>query len=213
MDRRVKFIETRWSEQLAYVIGLIASDGNLSPDGRHINITSKDIEITQHVKDILCLSNTIGKKARGGSTEKKYHVLQFGSKNFYAFLLSIGLTPAKSKTIQKILIPDAFFCYFLRGCIDGDGNIHESRHPESKHVQLRLSLASASKSFLTWMLENIQRIHGIRGGWITTMDKKSAHILRFGKRDSIQIFKAMYAHTQMYALQRKLAIAKKYLGE
>lgn len=213
MDRRIKYIETTWSEQLAYVVGIITSDGNLSSDGRHINITSKDLEMVQNVKEILHLSNTIGRKARGGSIEKKYYVLQFGSKNFYAFLLSIGLTPAKSKTIQKVLVPNMFFSDFLRGCIDGDGNIYESKHPESKHVQLRLTLASASKPFLIWILASIQKIHKIQGGWIVTVEKKSAHMLRFGKSDSIQIFRAMYAHSRRYALQRKLAIAEKYLGE
>lgn len=213
MDRRVKYIETKWSEQLAYVVGIITSDGNLSSDGRHINITSKDLEMVQNVKEILHLSNTIGRKARGGSIEKKYYVLQFGSKNFYAFLLSIGLTPAKSKTIQKVLVPDIFFSDFLRGCIDGDGNIYESKHPESKHLQLRLTLASASKPFLIWILASIQKIYKIQGGWIVTVEKKSAHMLRFGKSDSIQILRAMYAHSRRYALQRKLTIAEKYLGE
>lgn len=213
MDRRIKYIETKWSRQLAYVIGLITSDGNLSPDGRHINITSKDIEIVQYVKNILKLSNTIGRKARGGSVEKKYYVLQFGSKNFYAFLLSIGLTPAKSKTLQKISVPDTLFFDFLRGCIDGDGNINEFKHPESKRMQLRLSLASASKPFLLWMLASIQRIYTIEGGWVIEPKKKSACLLRFGKNDSIQILKAMYAHSRGYALQRKLAVAEKYLGE
>ena len=213
MDRRIKYIDTNWSGLLAYVIGIITTDGNLSPDGRHINITSKDLEMVQNVKDILHLTNTFSRKARGGSTAKKYYVLQFGSKNFYAFLLSIGLTPAKSKTIKKVLIPDIFFSDFLRGCIDGDGNIYESKHPESKHLQLRLTLASASKPFLVWMLSKIRWIHKIHGGWITKPDKKSTYLLRFGKSDSIQIFRAMYAKSRRYSLQRKLAVAKKYLGE
>ena len=213
MDKRVKHIETKWSELLAYVVGIITSDGNLSSDGRHINITSKDLEMVQNVKDILHLTNMFSRKARGGSTEKEYYVLQFGSKNFYAFLLSIGLTPAKSKTIRKVLVPDAFFSDFLRGCFDGDGNIYESKHPESKHMQLRLTLASASESFLIWMLKSIRRIHKINGGWITKVDKKSTCLLRFGKNDSIQIFRAMYANSRRYALQRKVAVVEKYLGE
>ena len=213
MDKRIKYIETKWSNLLAYVIGIITTDGNLSPDGRHINITSKDLEMVQNVKDILNLTNTFSRKSRGGSTEKKYYVLQFGSKNFFAFLLTIGLMPAKSKTLKKVLVPDIFFSDFLRGCIDGDGNIYESKHPESRHLQLRLTLASASKPFLIWMLKSIRRIHQIDGGWINTVENKSTHMLRFGKNDSIQILKAMYAKSRRYALQRKLATAEKYLGE
>ena len=34
-----------WSSDLACVIGLIATDGNLSPDGRHLLVRSKDRDI------------------------------------------------------------------------------------------------------------------------------------------------------------------------
>ena len=55
-------ISTEWSPELAYVIGLIASDGNLSSDGRHINITSKDEVMLQNVRLCLKIRNKIGLK-------------------------------------------------------------------------------------------------------------------------------------------------------
>ncbi len=59
MKRRSK-VDTAWSPELAYVVGIIATDGNLSPDGRHINITSKDEEMVQTVKKLLRLDNKKG---------------------------------------------------------------------------------------------------------------------------------------------------------
>ena len=41
----------QWNHDFAYAIGLITTDGNLSPDGRHINLTSKDEEIILIKKD------------------------------------------------------------------------------------------------------------------------------------------------------------------
>jgi hypothetical protein len=213
MDRRLNYVETAWSAPLAYVVGLIASDGNVSSDGRHINITSKDLELVSHVKEVLNLANVIGRKARGGSPDKKYYVLQFGSKNFYAFLLSIGLTPAKSKTIARVEVPNTFFSDFLRGCVDGDGSIVETKHPESKHPQLRLILASASKPFLEWTLSVTRAGFGVQGGSISKCAYKSAYLLRFGKSDSIVLLRAMYAKPESPALTRKRVIALKYLGE
>jgi len=35
----------------------------------------------------------------------------------------IGITPAKSHTINQIIIPEEFFRDFLRGHLDGDGSI------------------------------------------------------------------------------------------
>ena len=40
-----KKISTNWSAELAYAVGLIATDGCLSKDKRHIDFTSKDKEL------------------------------------------------------------------------------------------------------------------------------------------------------------------------
>lgn len=213
MGRPSKFIDVTWTHDFAYVIGLLTSDGNLSPDGRHINLTSQDKEITEYARDIFAIDNKIGRKSRGGSAVKKYYVLQFGSVQFYAFLLSIGLTPAKSKTLRSVNIPDKFFGDFMRGCIDGDGNISEITHPESRHMQLRLRIASASPVFLKWLLAEHRRVWHIKGGWIYIDKKKSVGSLCFGKRDSIKILQYMYQHKSQYYLRRKYSIALKYLGE
>ena len=59
-------------ENLWYIIGLIATDGNLSKDGRHIEITSKSKNYLISVKKALGLTIKIKKKARGGSKIKLY---------------------------------------------------------------------------------------------------------------------------------------------
>lgn len=213
MARPSKFISVKWTHDFAYAIGLLTSDGNLSPDGRHINITSKDKEMPEYVRDIFAIDNKIGKKSRGGSDIKKYYVLQFGSKQFYTFLLSIGLTPAKSKTLHSVNVPSEFFGDFVRGCVDGDGNISESVHPESNLPQIRLRIASASPAFLKWLLAEHRLLWHIKGGWIYNDEKKSVGSLCFGKKDSIDILQRMYQHKSKYYLKRKYAQALKYLGE
>lgn len=49
----------QWNVNLAYAVGLIASDGCLSKDGRHIDLTSTDIDQIQTFARILKLSNKI----------------------------------------------------------------------------------------------------------------------------------------------------------
>src|SRR3990167_11054371 len=100
--KRLNKVRIEWSSKMAYVVGLLATDGCLSIDGRHIDFTSKDLGLVEIFKENLNLSNKIGKKARGGQVEKKYFRIQFGDKSFYEFLLGIGLTPHKSKTIGPL---------------------------------------------------------------------------------------------------------------
>lgn len=206
--RRLKNVDTTWSSRLAYAIGLIASDGNLSPDGRHINLTSKDIEIIVLFKEALCLKNKIGRKGRGYTKEKKYYCIQFGDKNFYDFLLTIGLMPAKSKTLGPLRIPSIFFRDFLRGCIDGDGNINVSRHPESRHLQLRMRIYSASKPFLEWIHCEVLGSVPVFGGWIQSGD--GAFHLAYGKSDAVLLLRFLYADTSFF-LKRKYTTAEPFM--
>jgi len=209
--KRKSKVHSTWSSEFSYVLGLIATDGNLSPSGRHINITSKDLELVKGVRRILRLKNKIGRKARGYSKKKKYFVLQFGDVNFYELLLSIGLTPRKSKTIQTVAVPDRFFRDFLRGCFDGDGTLGAFRHPESYLPQIRLRIASASPNFLLWLLKTVRRLFVINGGHIYSLKNQSVQMLSFGKADSIKILQLMYYEKSVPALSRKRKIAMRFL--
>lgn len=146
-------------------------------------------------------------KARGGESEKKYYVLQFGDVNFYKFLLEIGLTPRKSKTIGRLNIPDEFFYDFLRGCFDGDGTIGTFCHPESKYLQLRVTFCSASMDFLKWLKEAISR-NGLRGYF-----RKGTRVytLTFAKYDSIKLLNLMYYDGCELYLTRKRIKAKYFM--
>lgn len=211
MAHRQCKVDCTWSANLSYVIGLIASDGNLSPDGRHVNITSKDEELLLTAKSILGLSNKLTMKARSAGSEKIYYFLQFGDIHFYEFLISIGLHPAKSKTLGEVQVPIEFFPDFLRGCIDGDGNISEYQHPESIHPQLKISLCSASPVFIRWMLGHCKQMSGVSGGYINAGGKKGIESLCFGKSDSIAIMRSIYIDADAPALSRKRVMAQSFM--
>ena len=211
--KMMKKVDTTWSPTLTYIIGVIATDGNLSPDGRHVNITSKDEALLLDIRNALGLTCQIGKKSRAALQEKKYSVLQIGDKNFYNFLLSIGLTTNKSKTIDKLKICYKFFGDFLRGCIDGDGTITSCSHPESKHKQLRIRLYSASLPFLNWIQTEIKKRLNISGGWIHTRANRSMSALSFGKADSIKILHFIYNNEESIYLDRKWQIGKTFMGK
>lgn len=210
--RRLSKVKIKWSPNFAYAIGLIATDGNLSKDGRHINFTSKDKELADLFKVCLKIDNKIGTKARGGSKEKKYFVVQFGDINFYNFLNGLGLTRAKSKIIKDLKIPDLYFVDFFRGCVDGDGSITSGNHPESRHPQLRLKLYSASPEFLAWIKNMVKINFHIHRGWMTHSSNNRCFELNYGKEDAKKIFDFIY-YSGAVCLLRKYKKAKVFMGE
>lgn len=202
-----------WNTNFAYALGLIASDGNLSPDGRHLAFISTDIDLINTFKKCLNLSNKISLKKRGSYSKsdcKKCYVVQFGNVKLYRFLRIIGLGPNKSKNIAGLSIPHRYFPDFLRGLIDGDGHIHVFRHPESKNLQLNLRVISGSYPFLKWLEKYIQD-HFRLNGKVRTMN--GAFELNYYKKSSISIFKKIYYSDTIPYLKRKFNTASLFLGE
>ena len=110
-----------WSADVAYVVGLIATDGNLGRKKATMSIVSKDTDLLETVRRCLGLVAPI-KPHVGGYGTKCHHIV-WRDRPFYDWLLGIGLTPAKSLTLGPLAIPDEYFPDFFRGCIDGDGSV------------------------------------------------------------------------------------------
>lgn len=197
-------------ENVWYIIGLIATDGNLSRDGRHINITSKDREHLFLVRDALGLQSVIGKKASGTQKEKRYSVLQFSDVHFYRYLESIGLHSRKSLTLGKINVDPRYFNDFLRGVIDGDGCIRGWIHKGNNHPQWSLDVTSAAPIFIQWLKEEIENSMHIKGKLYTYTKKgkkNKINILKFGKLAAKIIFEKTYYEGAL-ALDRKMLKGK-----
>lgn len=199
----LKKVKIKWSPGFAYIIGLIASDGNLVKDGRHINFTSKDLDLVILFKHHLKIKNKIGKKGRNKYSEKKYYFIQFGDVNFYKLLLKIGLKPRKSKTLTNLIVPKKYFFDFLRGYFDGDGNTISYFDKRWKNSYMfYLNFSSASPYFIEWLRKTINISLGIKGH-IIRQKKKSTIQLRFGKREVLILIRRMYCKRRLPSLKRK----------
>lgn len=198
----LKFVKP---EHLWYIIGLIVTDGNLSKDGRHIDITSKDRGYLFSVRKALGIENKIGRKARGGSKKKIYSTLQFGDVKFYRYLLDLGLIQRKSLTLGEIKINWHYFSDFLRGIIDGDGSISTWIHKSNRHRQWSLRITSAAPIFIKWLKDKTENYFNIKGRLYCYKykgKKNPIYILKFGKLPTKIILKSVY-YKHALSLERK----------
>ncbi len=188
---------------LWYVVGFITADGNLSSDRRHINFTSKDKELLFQLKRSLKLNNKIGCKYNF-KKDISYQI-QFGSVQFYRFLMGVGLTPAKSLSLGRLEIPGRYFFDFLRGVIDGDGNISQWVHKTNHTEQWSLRIVSGAKKFILWLKEEIERKSKVRGkfyGYKNNNRKNFIYQIKFGKLAAKIILQKCY-YKDCLALNRK----------
>jgi len=212
-----------WTPKLAYVIGLIATDGCLSIDGRHIVMRSSDLQLLRAFKKCLNLSNKIVKARNERWCKKQAYRIQFGNIQLYRWLLKIGLTPRKTYTIGELKIPDQYFSDFLRGHLDGDGSVwtYEDRwntfkNPKYVYTRLWTRFLSASKPHIQWLRKRINELLGIRGHTWERKPKRpnrttSMWEVKFAKKDSIKLLSWIYYALNVPCLKRKRKIAEKFI--
>jgi len=96
-----------WTPEVAYAVGLLATDGNLSPSGRHVSVSSAEREVLETF--LRC----VDRKAKIGNVEGGFGThglrVQIGDVGLYRWLQSIGLTPRKSLRLGSIDVPTSSF--------------------------------------------------------------------------------------------------------
>lgn len=201
-------IATDWTSNLAYAVGLLASDGCLSRPGHLIDLTSKDQEQLENFRKCVGMDLRITNKTSGGRT---YLRIQFKNALFYDFLVSIGLTPAKSKTIGALKIPREYFFDFLRGSFDGDGCTYSYFDPRWRSsFMFYTTFVSASEKHILWIRDEIYRRIKIRGH--ITGGGRTVFQLKYAKADSLRLLRKIYYVPNIVSLSRKRLKIQKMLA-
>jgi hypothetical protein len=204
-----RIISEKLNANLAYAIGLLATDGCLSKDSLLIDLTSKDREQLLNFSKCLGIDFKIGTKKNGNGDESLR--IQFKNRIFYDFLLSIGLTPRKSLTMGRLLIPDKYFFDFLRGCFDGDGCFYSywDKRWRSSHM-FYIEFISASKKHVDWIREELKKRVNV-SGHIVQDGKKNTYQLKYAKKEALVIIEKIYYNPKVVCLSRKKLKIKKAL--
>ena len=212
-------LPAEWSAEFAYVVGLIATDGNLGRKKPVITLVSKDSELLETVRS--CLALTTPTRPHGGGYANRCRHLSWHDRCLYDRFRAIGLTPAKSLTLGPLAVPDEYFADFFRGCIDGDGTIlvytdryHTAKSERYVYERLYLSIVSASYAFIDWLRTTVHRLTAVDGSLSVRQRPGTSRVwkLCYAKAESIRLLRWMYYAFDVPCLQRKRAKAEKFLG-
>ena len=136
------FFEKINNANQAYILGFIASDGNLYKREGHegqiqITLYQDDKEILERILQVMQSNHPI----KIGTT-KKTATITFVSEKMYNDLLKIGLTPNKTLNLQieEIFnnIPKKYWTDFIRGYFDGDGTVYINDKPNKGYAAIAL---------------------------------------------------------------------------
>jgi predicted GIY-YIG superfamily endonuclease len=198
-----------WSAELAYAVGLIATDGCLSSDRKTVAQVSKDLDLLETFK--RCIGTAAPIRPHGTALR-----VQISDVGLYRWLETIGLTPKKSLTLGPLAVPDDLIAHVVRGLLDGDGSIYtglttpnRSRYPLHSYQRLLVKFHSASPVHIEWLRQTINRVLGLEG-WVTAKRKRDAsrnyapvYMLRYSKHESMVLLPWLYQDANGALLERK----------
>jgi methionine salvage enolase-phosphatase E1 len=132
------------------------------------------------------------------------------------------LFPAKTYTIGAIEVQNKFFKDFLRGHLDGDGNIQtyidtRGTYKERVYTNYRVFVRfiSASKKHILWLHKKIKELSPVSGAVVCTKPKNKNCVpiwgIKFGKHESIQLLKWIYYKKNLPTLLRKRESAEEVI--
>lgn len=210
----------RWSAEMAYVVGLTATDGCLITGRRVINFKSQDRQLVETYLALLGRTNRV--KTQRTRTGGIAYFTQFHDSALYRWFQSVGLTPRKSLTLGAIDVPRELFFPLARGLLDGDGTVlnkvyraDTGRRADYYWEYLVTGFNSGSREHLEWIRNEIEALTGFRAT-VAELRRKASQTkrhpyfgLRYGKRASHQLLPLLYP-AGAPCLERKRAIWHDY---
>lgn len=193
---------SKWSPEMAYVLGLLMTDGCLSKEENgsyNIRLCLTDKELLDKVAKAMGSEHTIAES----KSRKGLHMFIFGREKMAQDLIKLGMKPRKSLNLRFPGVPKEYLRGFIRGVFDGDGSVYFT--PKSPGYPLISKFVSGSKAFI-YELE--ARLRGLGMPKRTIYEQKGKNIsymFKYSHRSSLRLFKVLYG-----GVQKGLYLDRKY---
>ncbi len=208
---------SKWSNEMAYVLGLIYTDGNITDTsvkmGR-LTFAQREKESVENFLNLIGADSKILYRRREkyvNTTAGELYYFHINSDIVYRQLLELGLTPNKSLSMTFPKIPEDYIRHFIRGCWDGDGTVYI----EKRNGNLKTAFVCGSLEFITVLKEHLHK-QGLSDVTLYE-DRRSkkgnvSYYFRYGTNDSIKLFHYLYEGvSESQYLKRKYEVFKNYL--
>jgi len=136
-----QFFDT-WTPEMAWVLGLLASDGSVHSNGKQFMLGSKDIDLIEQFYNLLEYNGPTGMNNSG------VHTAPISSTVIVKRLAELGIVPHKTYVLEYPPVPDSFHSHFIRGYVDGDGCIFIRTHQSLRFPHMIVSVVSTSGTFM-----------------------------------------------------------------
>lgn len=143
----------RQNENMAYILGLIASGGSVSKKENlvAIQLQEKDKDILEQIRKITKVQRPLEEYIRKETNHKIFSFRNWSSE-WKKDLLHYGIVPQKTFTLKPPTFLDKkYIIDYIRGYFDGDGSMYEVKSQNRTFFEI----SGASKEVIDWMRDSL----------------------------------------------------------
>ena len=187
------------SHDMAWLMGFIAADGNISKTTNRIKISlaKKDKEILEKIKRKVDIENEIKEYMnKDGFDVVELYWTCFQHKKD---LVKYNIVPNKTFVLKPpYKLQKKYWIDYIRGYFDGDGSINLLNNQS-----LRWQICSTTKELLEWIVNYFYAEYNIPKVKILTQNRKHPlYYFQYSTESTKKIFEILYNESDMF-LQRK----------
>jgi len=188
-----------FNENSAYILGFIFADGNVAwnPQKGYYSMTitasEKDKDHLEKIRKLLQST-----KPLLYSPKTKSYRLIVNSKILCKKLMELGVIPRKTLVVEFPQIPEEHLKHFLRGVIDGDGNVRYLNRNVSPYFEITVS--SGSLKFCQGFVKSVKSMIGVEAN--IRKVKGNTHIIQYSCSRGKKLAKYIYSDADIF-LERK----------
>ena len=179
-----------WSTEMAYVLGLIITDGCISKTGI-LSLSMNDKELLEKVKKAMGSAHNITPSKH----QKGLYYFHFAREKLAKDLEKLCIVPRKSHIVKFPEVPQVYLPDFIRGVFDGDGSVFfDKRRP---NFPLRSKFVSSSKDFIQGLCASLELL-GMPKRTIYRQKTKNgwSYMFIYDHKDSVKLFNILYKNAQ-----------------
>lgn len=142
------------SSNMAWLLGFLASDGNVAKRDNRIRIELSyiDEEILMRIKETVKIENPLS--FREDKKGRKLVILGWNCKQHKEDLAKYSIVPNKTNILAPpYLLSHKYYLDYIRGYFDGDGTININMCHQGRSKAIRFGICGASEPMLEWIVD------------------------------------------------------------
>lgn len=219
------------TEEKAYILGLIYSDGNINASKQYNSYAlnfgqmERDLDIVLKIKDAMGANNHII-ESKNKFNDNIFYSLSIHSKQIYDDLVRLGVAENKSLIIEfnEKIVPDFLLHHFIRGLFDGDGCVWNGKRKKmivkdsSRKTGYRERIVhnvkftyTGNTNFVNELQNTLCRLLGLKKTKLnyTITDKSRRNLKRVctmeycGRKNIKQLYEYLYHDATIFGKRKK----------